>query len=133
MGFFGRIKESLTRTKQQIVERFDEIVRSADEPAKRTRAIDVDTIEALEELLISADIGVGATDRIIAKVKSQPRDGGSLRDMVKQEIRSVFAAVDTPVTVAHHPKVTLIVGVNGTGKTTTIGKLANLLKREGKQ
>jgi fused signal recognition particle receptor len=133
MGIFGRIKESLSRTKQQIVERFDEIVRSADEPAKRTRAIDVDTVEALEELLISADIGVAATDRIIQKVKSQPRNGTSLRDMVKQEIRSVFAAVDTPVVVAHAPKVTLIVGVNGTGKTTTIGKLANLLKSEGKQ
>ena len=133
MGFFGRIKESLSRTKQQIVERFDEIVRTADEPAKRTRAIDVDTVEALEELLISADIGVAATDRIIAKVKSQPRNGSSLRDMVKEEIRSVFAAVDAPVAAAHAPKVTLIVGVNGTGKTTTVGKLANLLKGTGEQ
>ncbi len=133
MGLFGRIKESLSRTKQQIVERFDEIVRSADAPAKRSRAIDVDTIDALEELLISADIGVAATDRIIAKVKSQPRNGASLRDLVKQEIAAVFASVDAPVTVAHHPQVTLIVGVNGTGKTTTVGKLANLLKSEGKQ
>ena len=133
MGLFGRIKESLTRTKQQIVERFDEIVRTADEPSKRTRAIDVDTVDALEELLISADIGVAATDRIITKVKSQPRNGTSLRDMVKQEIRHVFAAADTPVAVAHHPQVTLIVGVNGTGKTTTVGKLANLLKSQGRQ
>jgi fused signal recognition particle receptor len=133
MGLFGRIKESLTRTKQQIVERFDEIVRTADEPSKRTRAIDVDTVDALEELLISADIGVAATDRIITKVKSQPRNGTSLRDMVKQEIRQVFAAADTPVAVAHRPQVTLIVGVNGTGKTTTVGKLANLLKSQGRQ
>ncbi|HZP48933.1 MAG TPA: signal recognition particle-docking protein FtsY [Vicinamibacterales bacterium] len=133
MGLFGRIKESLSRTKQQIVERFDEIVRSADEPAKRTRAIDVETVDALEELLISADIGVAATDRIITKVKSQPRQGASLRDMVKREIEGVFAAVDHPAIVAHHPCVTLIVGVNGTGKTTTVGKLANLLKRQGKQ
>jgi fused signal recognition particle receptor len=133
VNIFGRIKESLSRTKQQIVERFDEIVRSADEPAKRTRAIDVDTVEALEELLISADIGVAATERIIEKVKSQPRNGTSLRDMVKQQIRNVFAAVDAPLAIAHAPKVTLIVGVNGTGKTTTVGKLANLLKSEGKQ
>ena len=69
MGFFGRIRESLTRTKQQIVDRFDEIVRVADEPERRSRPVDVDTIEALEELLISADIGVAATDRIIAAVK----------------------------------------------------------------
>ena len=132
MGIFGRIKESLSRTKQQIVERFDEIVRSADAPAKRTRAIDVETVDALEELLISADLGVAATDRIISKVKAQPRNGASLRDMVKQEIRAVFSAVDAPVTVAQRPNVTLIVGVNGTGKTTTVGKLANLLKNEGK-
>jgi fused signal recognition particle receptor len=132
VGIFGRLKESLTRTKQQIVERFDEIVSSADEPAKRSRAIDIDTIDALEELLISADIGVAATDRIISNVKKQPRDGASLRDLVKREIRDVFAAVDEPVAVAHRPNVTLIVGVNGTGKTTTVGKLANLLKSEGR-
>ena len=133
MGLFGRIKDSLSRTKQQIVDRFDEIVRSADEPAKRTRAIDVDTVDALEELLISADIGVAATSRILATVRTRPRNGTSLRDLVKQEIKSVFVAVDKPVAVAHHPNVTLIVGVNGTGKTTTVGKLANLLKSQGKQ
>jgi fused signal recognition particle receptor len=132
MGVLGRIKDSLARTKQQIVERFDEIVRVADAPEKRARPIDVDTVEALEEVLISADIGVAATDRIIAAVKSQSRNGSSLRDLVKQEIKGIFAAVDRPVTVASHPQVTLIVGVNGTGKTTTVGKLANLLKSEGK-
>jgi len=132
MGFFGRIKDSLTRTKQQIVDRFDEIVRAADAPEKRARPIDVDTVEALEELLISADIGVAATDRIIAAVKSQSRNGTSLRDLVKQEIKRIFAAVDQPIAVASHPQVTLVVGVNGTGKTTTVGKLANLLKSEGK-
>ncbi len=131
MGFFGRIKEGLSRTKQQIVERFDEIVRLADEPARRSRPIDVDTVEALEELLISADIGVAATDRIIAAVKKRTSNGASLRDLVKQEIRDVFAAVDRPIVVAEHPRVTLIVGVNGTGKTTTVGKLANLLKSDG--
>jgi fused signal recognition particle receptor len=132
MGFFGRIKDSLARTKQQIVERFDQIVNLADAPDKRSRPVDVETVDALEELLISADIGVAATNRIIAAVKAQPRDGASLRDLVKQEIKRVFAAVDAPVVVTTHPQVTLIVGVNGTGKTTTVGKLANLLKSEGK-
>jgi fused signal recognition particle receptor len=132
VGLFGRIKEGLTRTKQQIVDRFDEIVRSADEPARRSRPVDVDTIEALEEVLISADIGVGATDRIIARVKTQPLNGHNLRDLVKQEIRAVFAAVDHPIVIASRPEVTLIVGVNGTGKTTTVGKLANLLKQNGR-
>jgi fused signal recognition particle receptor len=133
MGVLGRIREGLSRTKQQIVERFDEIVRLADAAEQRSRPIDVDTIDALEELLISADIGVAATDRILKAVKTRSRRGESLRDLVKQEIRDVFAAVDRPITVANHPKVTLVVGVNGTGKTTTIGKLANLLKSGGQK
>jgi fused signal recognition particle receptor len=133
VSIFSRIRDGLARTKQQIVDRFDEIVRVADAPDRRARPIDVDTIDALEELLISADIGVAATDRIIAAVKSQSRNGTSLRDLVKAEITGIFSAVDTPVTVEAHPKVTLIVGVNGTGKTTTVGKLANLLKSEGQK
>jgi fused signal recognition particle receptor len=133
MGVFGRIRDSLTRTKQQIVERFEEIVRIADEPERRSRPLDVDTIEALEELLISADVGVSATDRIIAAVKGRSRSGESLRDLVKQEIRRVFAAVDAPAGDGSTPHVTLIVGVNGTGKTTTVGKLASLLKNAGQQ
>jgi fused signal recognition particle receptor len=132
MGVFGRIRESLSRTKQQIVDRFEDIVRQADGPGHRARAIDVATIEALEELLVSADVGVAAADRIIAVVKGASRNGGSLRDLVKQEVRNVFAAADRPLVVASAPRVTLIVGVNGTGKTTTVGKLANLLKKEGR-
>ena len=133
MGFFGRIRESLTKTKQQIVDRFEEIVRQADEPERRSRPVDVDTIEALEELLISADIGVAATDRIIAAVKKRSEAGEGLRDLVKHELLAIFAAVDKPIVVANSPRVTLIVGVNGTGKTTTVGKLANALRNEGKQ
>jgi len=133
MGLFGRIRDSLTRTKQQIVDRFDEIVRIADEPERRSRPVDVDTIDALEELLISADIGVAATDRIIAAVKKRSPSGEGLRDLVKHELLQVFASVDQPIPVATPPRVSLIVGVNGTGKTTTVGKLANLLKSEGQQ
>jgi fused signal recognition particle receptor len=133
MGVLGRLKESLSRTKQQIVDRFDEIVRFADEPGQRSRPVDVDTIDALEEVLISADIGVAATDRILAAVKGRTRNGASLRDLVKREILDVFAAVDRPLVIDQHPVVTLIVGVNGTGKTTTVGKLANLLRNEGRR
>ncbi len=77
MGIFGRIRESLTRTKQQIVERFDDLVGKADAPEKRSRPVDVETLEALEELLISADIGVAASDRIIAAVRQRSRSGES--------------------------------------------------------
>jgi fused signal recognition particle receptor len=133
MGILGRLRESLTRTKEQIVERFDEIVRRADEPERRSKAVDVDTLEALEELLISADIGMAATDRIVAAVRKASRGGESLRDLVKAEIRRVFESADLPIAVAQRPRVVLVVGVNGTGKTTTVGKLANAMKKEGNQ
>jgi fused signal recognition particle receptor len=132
MGLFGRLRDSLTRTKQQLVERFEEIVTRADAPEKRTRAVDVETLEALEELLISADVGLPATERIVSAVKARARRGESLRDLVKQEIRAVFDSVSgSPNAPDANPRVVLIVGVNGTGKTTTVGKLANLLKSSG--
>ena len=132
MGFFDKIKASLTRTKEQFVERFDEIVRRADEPAQRTRPIDLDTIEALEEALISADVGVAAADRIVSAVRARRTQGESLRALVKQEILSILTSADTPAPDGVRPHITLIVGVNGTGKTTTVGKLARLIKDSGK-
>jgi fused signal recognition particle receptor len=133
LGFFDKLREGLTRTKQQIVDRFEEIVQQADTPEQRSRPIDVDTIEALEELLISADVGMAATEQIVTQVRARSRHGESLRDLVKAEILKIFAAAESPATDGHRPHVTLIVGVNGTGKTTTVGKLANLLKASGKE
>src|SRR5690348_9888028 len=118
MGFFDRLRDGLARTKQQIVGRFEEIVQQADTPEHRVKPVDIDTIEALEEVLISADVGIAATERIVTAVKSRARKGESLRELVKEEILSIFDAVDSPATDGHHPHVTLIVGVNGTGKTT---------------
>ena len=134
MGFVDRLREGLSRTTRQIVGRFDLLVEQADSPEQRTRPIAVDTVEGLEELLLSADIGVAATERIVTAVRERARRGESLRDLVKEEIQSVFDAVE-PVAAANEqqPHVTLIVGVNGTGKTTTVGKLANLLKALGKK
>jgi len=133
LGFLDRLKQGLTRTKEQIVGRFEEIVQQADTPEHRARPIDVDTIEALEEVLISADVGIAATERIVTAVKSRARRKESLRELVKDEIRGIFDSVEQSKINGHHPHVTLIVGVNGTGKTTTVGKLANLLKNEGQQ
>lgn len=136
MGFLGRLRDSLTRTKQQLVDRFEDIVSRADTPERRSRAVDVDTLDALEELLISADVGVQATARIVSAVKARARHGESLRDLVRDEIRSIFEGVagqsgDLRQPAPGNPRVVLIVGVNGTGKTTTVGKLANLLKSSG--
>ena len=131
MGFFDKIKASLTRTKEQFVERFDDIVGRADAPAQRSRPVDVETLDALEEALISADVGVAASDRIVRAVRAKRTRGESLRALVKDEILEILRAADTAPPNGHKPHVTLIVGVNGTGKTTTVGKLARLIKDSG--
>ena len=132
MGFFDKIKQSLTRTKEQFVERFEEVVKRADEPARRSQPIDVETVDALEEALISADVGVAATDQIVQSVRARRGRGDSLRTLVKEEIRDILRGANAAVGNGHRPHVVLIVGVNGTGKTTTVGKLARLIKDSGK-
>jgi fused signal recognition particle receptor len=132
MGFFDKIRQSLTRTKEQFVERFDAAVRRADEPERRSRPVDVETIEALEEALISADVGVAATEQIVRTVRERRTRGESLRDVVKEEIRGILRATIAEPVNGRTPHVVLIVGVNGTGKTTTVGKLARLIKESGR-
>ncbi len=131
MGLFSRLKESLQRTKEQIVQRFEEVVRQTDTPEARTRPIAVDTLEVLEEILIGADVGVGATSQIVSAVSEKSRRGEGLRDLVKQEIASILDSANGKPAAAAPPTVMMIVGVNGTGKTTTVGKLANYMKQSG--
>ena len=133
MGFFDKLKQGLQRTAQQFTERFEALVESADTPEQRTRPIDVDTLDKLEELLIMADVGVAATDEIVDAVRNRARRGESLRDLVKEEILRIFKEVPDTVVNGSRPHVTLIVGVNGTGKTTTVGKLANQIKASGRK
>jgi fused signal recognition particle receptor len=129
MGLLGKLRASLTRTKQQIRDRFEDVVRRAD---STEGAIDADTLESLEELLIGADVGVAATDRILTAIGEKRRRGDSLRALVRTEILGILEAADRPVANGGRPRIVLVVGVNGTGKTTTVGKLANLLKNEGR-
>jgi fused signal recognition particle receptor len=133
MGFLDRIKQSLAKTKQQFVDRFEEVVKRADAPELRTRPVDVETVEALEEALISADVGVAATDRIVSAVKSRDRSSSSLRALVKSEILEILRGAGTAAGNGRKPHVVMIVGVNGTGKTTTVGKLARLIKDNGQK
>jgi len=132
MGFFDKLKQGLQRTTQQLKDRFDDIVSLADSPAARTREIDVDTAEALEEILLMADVGVAASGEIVAAVRRRQRRGESLRDLVKEEMLRVLEAPASSPAMSNAPHVMLIVGVNGVGKTTTIGKLANQLRQDGK-
>ena len=136
MGFLDKLKQGLQRTTQQLVDKFDDIVQRADTPEARTRDVDVETAEALEEILLMADVGVAGTDQIVTAVTKRSRRGESLRELVKQEILSVLMGVPrephSQIAMRGKPQVLLVVGVNGVGKTTTIGKLANQLRVEGK-
>jgi fused signal recognition particle receptor len=131
MGFLDRLRDSLTKTKQQLVERFDDVVRRADAPERRDGPVDADTLESLEEILISADVGVAATEYVLGRVRGRMRHGESLRALVKDEILAVLESAERPPATGARPHVVLIVGVNGTGKTTTVGKLASLLRAQG--
>lgn len=131
MGFFDRLKASLDRTKEQFRGRFDELTGTADRQRASTHTVDVDTLEALEELLISADVGVAATERIVTAVGQRARRGQGLRTLVQEEILQIFGEANQPLPNGTTPRVMLLVGVNGTGKTTTVGKLANLFRMAG--
>lgn len=135
MGLFDKLKQGLQRTSQQLKERLDRLdemvgLGTAAEP--RTREIDVDTADALEELLLMADVGVAASGEIVDAVRKRQRRGESLRELVKQEMLRILESAAPPNGATSSPQVMLIVGVNGVGKTTTIGKLANQLREQGK-
>jgi fused signal recognition particle receptor len=132
MGLFDKLKQGLQRTTQQLKDRFDEIVSIADAPEARTREIDVDTADTLEEILLMADVGVAASGEIVEAVRKRQRRGQSLRALVKQEMLRILESTGGAVPMSARPHVMLIVGVNGVGKTTTIGKLANQLRLEGR-
>jgi len=142
MGIFDKLKQGLQRTSQQVkdrLDRLDEMVGLASAPEARGREIDVDTADALEEILLMADVGVAASGEIVDAVRRRQRRGESLRDLVKQEMlrileRSAVAANEQAAKADRSgPRIYLIVGVNGVGKTTTIGKLANQMREEGKK
>ena len=142
MGLFDKLKQGLQRTSQQLkdrLDRLDEMVGLGDAPEARTREIDVDTADALEELLLMADVGVAASGEIVEAVRKRQRRGESLRQLVKEEMLRIFersteAANNQAVKQDQSgPRVYLIVGVNGVGKTTTIGKLANQMRLDGKK
>jgi fused signal recognition particle receptor len=131
MGFLDRLRQGLTRTKEQLVRRFDAVVERADAAERRGQPIEVSTLEEIEELLISADVGVNATERIVEALRTTTDRTISLRDLVKLEIRAILEAASPPAANGQSPRVVLVVGVNGTGKTTTVGKLANLARMSG--
>jgi fused signal recognition particle receptor len=136
-SFFARVRDGLARTAQQIRERIAEVTdgdagTGASAPTTAVRSgTAAATLTEIEEALIGADVGLPATERILGAVRAN-REPGALRDRVAAEIKRVFAAATMPPDAGERPRVILIVGVNGTGKTTSVGKLANLLKSQGR-
>jgi fused signal recognition particle receptor len=143
VGLFDKLKQGLARTAQQIAERFDDLVRRTDSAEQRSRAVDPETLESLEEVLLMADVGVAASRDIVESVGRRQRRGESLRQLVREEILAILAnggagsaegaARADATSAGSAPHVVLVVGVNGTGKTTTIGKLASRFRQEGRQ
>jgi fused signal recognition particle receptor len=135
MGLFDKLKQGLQKTTQQLrdrLDRLDELVGLGEPDAgPAARQIDVDTADALEEILLMADVGVAATGAIVSAVSKRQRRGESLRELVKQEMLRVLESSAPSPQPPGRPHVVLIVGVNGVGKTTTIGKLANQMRQQG--
>jgi fused signal recognition particle receptor len=135
MGLFDKLKLGLQKTSQQLkdrLDRLDEMVGLGGTPDARTREIDVETAENLEEILLMADVGVAASGEIVEAVRKRQRRGESLRELVKEEMLRVLESSTATPPPSTKPHVILVVGVNGVGKTTTIGKLANQLRQEGR-
>jgi fused signal recognition particle receptor len=135
MGLFDKLKLGLQKTSQQLkdrLDRLDEMVGLGGTADARTREIDVETAENLEEILLMADVGVAASGEIVEAVRKRQRRGESLRELVKEEMLRVLESSTATPPPSTKPHVMLVVGVNGVGKTTTIGKLANQLRQEGR-
>ncbi|HBV8348457.1 TPA: signal recognition particle-docking protein FtsY, partial [Serratia marcescens] len=129
-GFFARLKRSLLKTKQNLGSGFMGLFRG--------KKIDDDLFDELEEQLLIADVGVETTRKIITSLtqhasRKQLKDAEALYGKLKEEMSEILAKVDQPLDVSGKtPYVILMVGVNGVGKTTTIGKLARQFQAEGK-
>lgn len=129
-GFFARLKRSLLKTKENLGSGFISLFRG--------KKIDDDLFEELEEQLLIADVGVETTRKIIANLaegasRKQLKDAEALYGLLKGEMGEILAKVDEPLNIeGKTPFVILMVGVNGVGKTTTIGKLARQFEQQGK-
>lgn len=128
-GWFGRLKAGLARSSSRLSSGIGDILTK--------RKLDAAALEELEELLISADLGVATAARLTANLARERFDKDvspdEVREALAEDIAAILAPVARPLTLeaAHRPHVALIVGVNGSGKTTTIGKLAHHYRQNG--
>jgi len=133
MGFFDKLKQGLAKTHENIFSKLDKLINAKAE-------VDDDFLEKLEEILISSDVGVLTSEKIIESLKKRVKEEkferkDQLNAMLREEIQKVIAgsngAVTEPFKISNKPHVIVVVGVNGVGKTTSIGKLAYNYKNAG--
>ena len=130
--FFRRLRERMHKTRENFTSRVDRLVLG-----KKT--IDMDLLDDLEEVLITSDLGVRTTQTLLQRVtdkikRKELKEPEKLREQLRQEIQAILNVPSPPLDLsAQHPFVIMVVGVNGVGKTTTIGKLAHQFKAEGRK
>ena len=129
-SFWGRVKAGLTKTKNALFGQIDDLLKSFVK-------VDEELLEELEELLICADIGVNATETIIDELRDQIKDGRlKEKEQVMTALRGILEnmiGAGEPLKLETAPSVVLVIGVNGVGKTTSIGKISNQLRKQGKK
>lgn len=132
MGFFSRLKESLTKTRESFVEKIDQVFTGR-------KGIDEDLYEELEEVLIQSDVGVNTALKLVERVRKgvkarNVQEAARLKEIFQEELEYMMGEKIVPIkTNPEGPTVIMVVGVNGVGKTTTIGKMAHNYKQQGKK
>ena len=129
-SFWKRVREGLTKTKSALFGQIDDLL-------KNFVKVDEDLLEELEEVLICADVGVNASEEIIEELREQIKDGRlKEKEQVTQALRTILEGMigaGEPLKLETTPSVILVIGVNGVGKTTSIGKISNQLRKQGKK
>lgn len=131
MGFFDKLKDGLKKTRDNITHRIDQLLISMGK-------VDEDLFEELEEILITSDVGVDTTIRIIEDLKARVKkekitDAMEVKQLLKEEITALLGSDNPSLKLTTKPSVIVVIGVNGVGKTTSIGKICHVLKQQGKK
>ena len=131
MGFFEKLKRGMNKTKNAFDEKINDVFKSF-------RKVDEDFLDELEEILIMSDIGVDTSVEIINNLrnkikKERLQDEEDVKKALREEMQNILDVTDVSLHLNTNPSVILVVGVNGVGKTTSIGKIANRLVKDGKK